>query len=327
MTTATETAAAPQRDLKRGWAVVARKELADHVLSARFVVLLVVLGLAAVGSVYSVANAIRDVAPDATGTADLFLLLFTQNADPIPFPFYFFVGFLAPLLGIGFGFDAVNSERSQGTLPRLVSQPIHRDDVINGKFVAGLTVIAIMLTAVVLLVSGIGIFRLGLVPTLSEVSRLAVWLLVSIIYVGLWLAFAMVCSVLSRRAATSALVALAVWLVLALFGALLASVIAGVISPIGPSPAEQLANLQTNLALSRLSPITLFQEATQVLLNPAQRAVGVVTLEQIDQALPSSLPLGQSLLIVWPQIVGLVALTVVSFAVAYVSFMRQEIRA
>ncbi len=139
--------APPERDLRHGWKVVARKELADHVLSARFVVLLVVLGLAAVASVYSVANAIRDVAPDATGTADLFLLLFTQNADPIPFPFYFFVGFLAPLLGIGFGFDAVNSERSQGTLPRLVSQPIHRDDVINGKFVAGLTVIAIMLTA------------------------------------------------------------------------------------------------------------------------------------------------------------------------------------
>jgi ABC-2 type transport system permease protein len=316
------------RRVSMGWTVVARKELADHVLSARFAVLLIVLGLAAVGSVYSVANAIRDVAPNATGTPGLFLLLFTEAADPIPFPFFVFVGFLAPLLGIAFGFDSINSERSQGTLPRLVSQPIHRDDVINGKFAAGLAVIGIMLTALVLLVAGIGIVRLGIVPTFSEVARLFVWLLVAIVYVGLWLAFATLCSVLARRAATSALIAIAVWLVLALFGALLASLLAGVISPAGPpGTVEELANLRTTAAMSRLSPITLFQEATQVLLNPSQRAVGVVTVAQIDQALPSTLPLGQSLLIVWPQVVGLVALTVVCFAAAYISFMRQEIRA
>ena len=81
MATAADISAPPERDLRSGWKVVARKELADHVLSARFVVLLVVLGLAAVGSVYSVANAIREVAPGATGTPDLFLLLFTPNAD------------------------------------------------------------------------------------------------------------------------------------------------------------------------------------------------------------------------------------------------------
>ncbi|RLC72726.1 MAG: ABC transporter permease, partial [Chloroflexi bacterium] len=36
--------------------------------------------------------------------------------------------------------------------------------------------------------------------------------------------------------------------------------------------------------------------------------------------------LGQSLLIVWPQMVSLIALTVVCFAVSYIIFMRQEIR-
>ena len=97
--------------------MVARKELADHVLSARFVVLLVVLGLAAVASVYSVANAIRDVAPDATGTADLFLLLFTQNADPIPFPFYFFVGFLALCSGSGSGSMRSTASGRRGRFP------------------------------------------------------------------------------------------------------------------------------------------------------------------------------------------------------------------
>ena len=37
--------------------------------------------------------------------------------------------------------------------------------------------------------------------------------------------------------------------------------------------------------------------------------------------------LDQSILLVWPQIVALVALTVVMFALAYVLFLRQEVRA
>src|SRR5680860_599514 len=158
-----------------GWRVVAAKELADHLLSGRFIVLMAVLGIATAAAVFAASGGIRDVAPNAQGITALFLKLFTVTADPVPFPLIVFVGFLAPLLGIMFGFDAVSGERSQGTLPRLLSQPIHRDEVILGKFVAGLGVVAIMLTALVVFVSGIGIFRLGVVPSATEITRLLVW--------------------------------------------------------------------------------------------------------------------------------------------------------
>ncbi len=49
--------------------------------------------------------------------------------------------------------------------------------------------------------------------------------------------------------------------------------------------------------------------------------------EQAQQRIPSLLSLDQSFILVWPQVVGLVALTVACFAVAYVMFMRQEVRA
>lgn len=52
---------------------------------------------------------------------------------------------LGPLLGIALGFDAMNSELNKGTLCRILSQPIHRDCIINAKFVAALIVITIML--------------------------------------------------------------------------------------------------------------------------------------------------------------------------------------
>lgn len=313
--------------LPSGWRVVARKELADHLLSGRFVVLMAVLGIATAAAVFAASGGIREVAPAAQGITALFLKLFTVTADPVPFPLIVFVGFLAPLLGIMFGFDSVNGERSQGTLPRLLSQPIHRDQVILGKFVAGLTVVAIMLTALVLFVSGIGIFRLGVVPSPAEITRLFVWLLLAVVYVGFWQALATLASVVARRASTSALIPVGVWLVLTLFGSFIFSAIAEVVAPTDGSNAAEVANLQAEQAISQISPITLFQQGSTVLLDPEVRTVGLVTLEQVDRAIVSELNLAQSLLVVWPQLVVLLAMTAAMYAISYVAFVRQEVRA
>ncbi|MGH8935791.1 MAG: ABC transporter permease [Acidimicrobiia bacterium] len=317
---------------RAGWRLVAAKELADHLLSARFAVLLILLGLAVAGTVYAAATGIRDVAPEATGTPALFLRLFTVSPGERVPAFFGLVGFLAPLLGIAFGFDAVNSERSQGTLPRLLSQPIHRDDVVNGKFAAGLAVIALILGGITMLVAGLGMLRLGIVPTTSEVLRILAWLALAVVYVGFWLAFASLLSVVVERAATAALVAIAAWLVLTLFFGLLVGLVADGLAPV-PEQAtagEVIRNIQLQLNLARLSPSTLYEEATIVLLNPEVRTLTPAFLllpEQIDRAVRGTLPLTQSLLLIWPQVVGLVALTILCFAAAYVSFMRQEVRA
>ena len=140
---------------------------------------------------------------------------------------------MAPLLGLAFAFDAINGERSEGTLPRLLAQPIYRDDVINGKFAAGLAVIGLVLVAVVAIIAGFGIFRLGIVPHAEEIVRLVAWIAVTFVYVGLWLAFGLLLSVVIRRAATSALVGFGVWFLLTIFGGLITSIIIGrAISPL-----------------------------------------------------------------------------------------------
>jgi ABC-2 type transport system permease protein len=325
--------AASARLPRAGWLIVARKELADHLLSVRFTVLIVLLGLAAMLAVYAASSAIRDVAPQANEVPALFLRLFTVVPEDLPsfVSMVGLVGFLAPLLGIAFGFDSVSGERSQGTLPRLVAQPIYRDDVINGKFGAGLGVIGVVLVALTLIVAGLGLSRLGIVPTAEEVSRMLVWLVVTMVYVAFWLGFATLCSVALRRAATSALVAIAAWLVLALFWNLLVGLITNAVAPVPQQPTieEQVRNLSFEQRFGRLSPSRLYEEVTFVILRPEENIgpYGFLLPQQLDRAVLSELSLGQSTLLVWPQIVGLVALTVICFAVAYVLFMRQEIRA
>ncbi|MEO8437654.1 MAG: ABC transporter permease, partial [Chloroflexota bacterium] len=245
-----------------------------------------------------------------------------------------FVAIVAPLLGLAFAFDAINGERSEGTLPRLLAQPIYRDDVINGKFAAGLAIIGVVLLAVVGFIAGYGIFRLGIVPAGEEIVRLAAWLLVTFVYVGLWLAFGLLLSVVVRRAATSALIGFGIWLGLTFFGGLILQIIARAISPLTGSTTEELiGQAQTQQFISRLLPGQLYAEVTSVLLNPRSNPQvdlpgSLGQAQQAAQQLPSTL-LGfdQSLLLVWPQVVALVALTVLCFVAAYVAFMRQEVRA
>jgi ABC-2 type transport system permease protein len=92
-------------------------------------------------------------------------------------------------------------------------------------------------------------------------------------------------------------------------------------------PADAAGSLAAELRLARISPVTLFEETSGVLLDPSIRVTGVPTFEQVVDMLPSDLSLSQSLSIVWPQIIGLVAMTTALYAIAYVSFMRQEVRA
>src|SRR4029079_16651641 len=131
---------------------------------------------------------------------------------------------------------------SQGTLPRLLSQPIHRDDVINGKFVAGLSTIGLGLAVGMVLISAIGIIQLGITPNAESVLRLITFWLISIVYIGFWLALAQLFSVVLRSAAASALVSFGIWTLVSVFGLILAGLLAGFIAPggTGDSPAAQI---------------------------------------------------------------------------------------
>ncbi|MFC1962665.1 ABC transporter permease [Chloroflexota bacterium] len=289
-----------------GMSAVFWKELGDYCSSRRFVILLALIYLPGVLAIYSVASFIRS---EVSETSFVFLLLFTSSGGFMP-PFDSFSTFLAlfiPIIGIALGFDAINSERSSGTLTRVLSQPIYRDSVVNGKFLAGLFTIATLLTSLVLLVAGVGLRMIGVPPTLEEISRLVVFLLVTILYAGFWLSLAILFSLLFTRPATSALASIAIWLFF--FFALLMSV----------GAQEEIIRL-----ILGFSPVTLYLASVAGLLVPSLTAI---MAQGTGSMLPNPLSFSQSFLMVWPQIVIILVLTIVCFAAAYIKFMREEIRA
>jgi ABC-2 type transport system permease protein len=307
----------------QGVGVVFLKELSDHLTSARMRVLEWLVVLTAIAALYLAIQQIKEVTAE---DPFLFLRLFTTAREPLP-SFVQFLSFLVPLMAIGLSFDSVNGEHNRRTLSRILAQPIYRDALLFGKFLAGLATLAVSLVALWLLVIGLGLYNLGLPPGAEEIARLFVFLLVSIAYAGVWLALAMLASILFRSAATAALASLGLWLFLTLIWPNLVPVLV-----LGLFPSDDQSTLITAAqALLRLSPNTLFTEVVAALLNPATRTLSAtIHLEQamqLQRAVPGTLRLGESLLLAWPQIVGLIAATILLFAIGYVIFQRQEVRA
>ncbi len=307
--------------------VIVQKEISDQVRSWRFVILIIIIALTCLGSMYTALSDIgKAINPNDPKGTFFFLKLFTVTDGTLP-SFMVFISFLGPLLGIGLGFDAVNSEQNKGTLSRILSQPIHRDYVINAKFVSSLIVISVMLFALGFLVIGFGLISIGIPPTAEEFMRIIFFILLSILYVAFWLNLSILFSVLFRQPATSALAGIALWLFFTVFYPLIVNLIMKGITPGGMATDHQMFLLaKFRLGLLQILPNQLFSEATTTLLVPSVRSLGPLTTQQIIGAIPGPLPLGQSILLVWPQVTGLIATTILCFVLSYRSFMRREIR-
>ncbi len=64
------------------------------------------------------------------------------------------------------------------------------------------------------------------------------------------------------------------------------------------------------------------------LLHPTTRTLGPIYLSQLQGAVMGApLPLTESVMVAWPQIVGMIAASILLFVGGYVVFQRQEVRA
>lgn len=310
----------------RGFSTLYRKELADHFHSARFKLIFLLLFLTSAASLYGALTTISNTS--SSSSEYIFLTLYTTSGSSIP-SFASFLAYLAPLAGLALGFDAINRERSQGTMTRLVSQPIHRDAVINAKFLAGATVILLTILFLGAMVGGMGLAILGIPPSGEEIARIVVYLLFTAVYTALWLALSMLFSVLYKHGATSALTAIALWIFLTLFASMIVEIVANIVYPLDGIAGyyNMYDNYALQLTLNRCSPYYLYCEAATTLLNPNVRTLGITTQASYSGAVASYLSFDQSVLLIWPHLSCMVALTIAAFTVSYIAFMRQEIRA
>jgi ABC-2 type transport system permease protein len=312
-----------------------RKEMEDHFSSIRFLLITALIVMVGIIIASMVGMSIQEELKGMAKPDFIFLLLFTSTGKL--FSFVQFIGFFGPLIGIILGFDAINRERSGRTLSKLVAQPIYRDAIINGKFLAGVTMIAIVMVSLVLIISGLGIRMIGVVPGAEEAGRLMIYLVLSVLYISFWLGAAILFSVIFRTTATSALASLAVWIGLSFFIGLGGSLLADALAPVNQTAdmAQATESLMRNAEVQRvaslLSPATLYADATSTILDPLRKTprsfVLMGPMERLSLSrFQNPLPLPQSIVIVAPFMISLIAITFLCFGICYGVFMRQEIR-
>ena len=308
--------------------IMVRKEISDQIRSSRFIVLLSLIvltflgaSLVAMGNIREVVSKVKDV-----DNLYLYLKLLTTTEGSLP-PFHVFLSFLGPLLGIGLGFDAINSEQQRGTLIRIMAQPVYRDNFLLSKFVSSLILVGVLLLTLTMLMVGSGIILTGILITPEEILRILSYLFICLVYIGFWLGLSIFLSIRFKQATTSALTGIGIWLFFTVFYQIIVNLTVQSFMPdTYLSDADLLRYNELVMDLLRLAPSQLYTDATTTLLMPAVRSLGPITMEQMIGAIPSPLSFMQSLMIVWPQVSGLLSVTLILFAGSYYLFMRREIR-
>jgi ABC-2 type transport system permease protein len=306
----------------------------DHFSSTRFLLISALIVMVGVIVASMVGMSIQEESKGMAKPTLIFLWLFTSTGKV--FSFVQFIGFFGPLIGIILGFDSINRERVSRTLSKLLSQPIYRDSVINAKFLAGVATIGIVLAAIILIISGLGIRLIGVVPGPEEVWRLVIYFVASLLYISFWLGISILFSVVFRSTATSALASLALWIFFSFFVSLGAGVLADAMAPItqsstGVEPEVVIKHEEIQRAVSLFSPMTLYSDATSTVLDPMRKTTrGLLLMGPLERLsltrFQNPLTLLQSLYIVLPLLISLVAITFLCFGICYLVFMRQEIR-
>jgi ABC-2 type transport system permease protein len=316
-----------------GTFTVAAKELRDQFGSKRFLILFAVVLLLSTLTAYQGVDYIRS--NEDAGFVHIF------SGGQFGFSFIQIMVFFGPLLGLALGFDAINKERANGTLSMLLGQPIYRDSVINGKFLAGAAALSTLVVGTIGILSGLAIPMLGFGPTLGEASKILVLTLLTIVYLVFWLSLGILYSVLAKRTNTSIMASIATWLIFSIVISILASVIASSMVPIpgggfmmggqggmsefrmSPEFREAMAKrsaLQSNI--QKISPTNLYAEAASDILGVAGGFMHGMGFQEFQR----TLTLTEALAANWANIATLVVGVVICFSASYMRFLRSEIR-
>ena len=95
--------------------------------------------------------------------------------------------------------------------------------------------------------------------------------------------------------------------------------------------AALLKNARIRERVGLFSPMTLYAKASATLIDPMRNTTrSLVLMGPLERISASrfrrALPLGQSLVVVYPHLAALIGLTLVCFGLSYTVFIVQEIR-
>lgn len=247
------------------------------------------------------------------------------------------IGIYGPIIAIALGFDLVTKEREASTLKTMLSVPVYRDEVINGKVLGG--IIVIIIATIILFVLEFAILLLNsIVPDISELSYFFVFWVITILYLSGIFIMSVMISTVSKSSGMSLIFSLLTFMFMINLISTLGSFTADYVLS---DPTDEYKSLDDNdpdlyemsvaynenrknvfLITSYLSFRMNYYEISNILLEP-QNLLEFEDMENYEKTLP---PVGEVFASMWGYILFLIAYPAVFFGIAYVKFMRMDLR-
>ena len=188
-------------------AIISQKEISDHVTGRRFILILlitcIVLGVAAANGVISYNNALESYKNGESGYLFMpsILRAFNQITNSIG------LDGLGAIIGIAIGFDLITGERESRSLKTILSQPLYRDELINGKAIGGIITLAIITFVGFMTIFAIFLI-ISIVPSLEEILLIGVIWLLTLLYMITFFSMALMASVLAKTSSWALIISL-----------------------------------------------------------------------------------------------------------------------
>ncbi|MGB2842948.1 MAG: ABC transporter permease subunit [Halobacteriota archaeon] len=354
---------------------VARKEFIGHLTSRKFIV---ILGLFLIISALAMHQGINfynnqlesykeqqsQIKEGSEGP-----VRWMQEKPTIMSVFMFmssYIMMLGAILAIAMGFDLVSKEKETKSLKSLLSCPVFRDEIINGKALGGtLALVFAMVTALLISLAMLLIF--SIVPSMNELATILVFGIVSIVFLFAYFAIALMMSTVSGDSGSALLCTLVVFFILGSLLPIVGSTVAGMVAGEPPEPPafefdirdetddaegptikevpeEEMQQYQEEVrthwekrrhiteAFNIISPNMNYQKISFLISNPQiysavyEQSTPFTSTGYFTGGSEAAPGLQEVLGKVWKNILALIIFSVVFFAIAYVKFMRLDIR-
>lgn len=244
---------------------VTRKEFTDHLTSRRF---LVILALFLVISTMGLYEGIKNYNQQLESYAEQMQSLPSGDVvdrwmpeKPSILSIFFSlssqIGSLGAILAIAMGFDLVSREKETRSLKSLLSHPVFRDEIINGKAFGGvLALVFAMGAAFVIALAVLLVF--SIVPGINELGAILIFGVVSVVYLLSFFAVALLMSTISNESGNALIYSLIIFFTLAMLMSTVGGTVATIMVGDPPEPPE------SPYPIGRVVPLPIAGENTKV---------------------------------------------------------------
>ncbi len=123
-----------------------------------------------------------------------------------------YVAIVGAILAVVLGYNTLIEEKETGGLRLILSRPVYRDTLLTGKLLGNGAIIAVLLAAVLVANLILLVAIRGVWPTAGEVARLAAFVGIAFVYMGVFLAVSTLLSINMKSSTSVFLVSLVLWM-------------------------------------------------------------------------------------------------------------------